>query len=176
MRTHSVFIVLAGLALIGLSGCSTARDQLGLDRSAPDEFMVVKNAPLSMPPDYSLRPPRPGAPRPQDVAAYEAARTTVFGDENNAQNTSVSASSAENVLLQKAGGTQANPNIRNIVDVESQEIDKDNQPVVDKLLGWGRKEEPGASVVNAKEEAERLKRNAAEGRPVTEGDTPSIDP
>ena len=61
-----VAAVLAAAVL--LAGCSS--DDLsrtfGLTRDAPDEFTVTTRAPLSMPPDYSLRPPRPGAPRPQE--------------------------------------------------------------------------------------------------------------
>ena len=49
------------ISFLALSGCSDAKEQLGLTRSAPDEFAVVKRAPLAMPPDYTLRPPRPGA-------------------------------------------------------------------------------------------------------------------
>ena len=156
-----------------VSGCSSAKDKLGLTKSAPDEFMVVKNAPLAMPPDYSLLPPRPGAPRPQEMATSQAAKATVFGmDSASAQPTS--ASSSEQLLLQQAGSTQANPNIRNIVDAESAKIEKKNQSVAEKLVGWGDSS-PGASVVNATEEAQRLNRNAAEGKPVTAGETPTIE-
>ena len=34
------------------------------DRKRPDEFAIGKQAPLVIPPDYALAPPRPGAPRP----------------------------------------------------------------------------------------------------------------
>lgn len=44
-----------------LSGCVLFD---GSRRSGPDEFGVVSRAPLSQPPDYSLRPPRAGAARP----------------------------------------------------------------------------------------------------------------
>ncbi len=60
---HGLFksgtVVLA--AGILLSGCILFD---GSRRSGPDEFGVVSRAPLSQPPDYSLRPPRAGAARP----------------------------------------------------------------------------------------------------------------
>jgi hypothetical protein len=60
-----VAAVLAAAALV--AGCSTDLTRtFGLTHDAPDEFTVTTRAPLSMPPDYSLRPPRPGAPRPQE--------------------------------------------------------------------------------------------------------------
>ena len=55
-------------AVVALTGCSG--DELtrnfGLTRDAPDEFTVTTRAPLSMPPNYQLRPPRPGASRPRN--------------------------------------------------------------------------------------------------------------
>ena len=47
-----------GAALAALAGCSgTVQEKLGLGKRAPDEFQVVRRAPLILPPDYSLRPP-----------------------------------------------------------------------------------------------------------------------
>jgi len=36
-------------------------------------------------------------------------------------------------------------------------------------------DQPSASIVNAKEESERLQQNEASGKPVTEGKTPTIE-
>ena len=53
-------IVLIGTYLCGvlaLSACSTAtKEKLGLTKKAPNEFMVIPRAPLSLPPEYDLRP------------------------------------------------------------------------------------------------------------------------
>lgn len=52
-------LLMFGAALI-LSSCGdSTKRALGLARIAPDEFAVVKSAPLSQPPDFKLRPPRP---------------------------------------------------------------------------------------------------------------------
>lgn len=53
--------------LCGCSSSSLSR-AFGLTRDAPDEFTVVTRAPLSMPPDFSLRPPEPGVARPQETS------------------------------------------------------------------------------------------------------------
>jgi len=45
-----------------LSGCDSLRDAAGLTKKSPDEFAVTTKAPLVIPPDFSLRPPLPGAP------------------------------------------------------------------------------------------------------------------
>jgi hypothetical protein len=63
--------------LVLLSGCSDFRVALGMDRVGPDEFAVESRAPLTIPPDFDLRPPQPGAPRPQDVTSAERARRVI---------------------------------------------------------------------------------------------------
>ncbi|MCB9982506.1 MAG: DUF3035 domain-containing protein [Rhodospirillales bacterium] len=172
MKTFKV-IFLTGFALAALSACESAKDQLGLTKEAPDEFKVVKHAPLEMPPSYTLRPPQPGAPRPQEQAMVDEARDTVLGE--GASQADSPSSGSESVLLQAAGATQADPNIRAKVDEESANMVDENQPVIDKLMNLGRDTPPPASVVDAKKESERLQQNQIEGKPVTEGETPSLD-
>jgi hypothetical protein len=60
-----------------LSGCDSIRQIAGLDRRGPDEFAVESRAPLTIPPDFELRPPAPGAARPQEVSAAEKARKAI---------------------------------------------------------------------------------------------------
>ena len=166
-------IVLAAFCVLTLGACDSTKDQLGLNKQVPDEFKVVKRAPLDLPPDYSLRPPRPGAPRPQERSTSEQAASTVFGQETSAP---VAATSGEAALLSRAGSNAADPNIRRTVDEETQELFDRNKPVAEKLLGiGGDKTEASATVVDAKAEAERLDQNAADNKPVTEGETPSIE-
>src|SRR3954471_7895280 len=66
-------------AMVALSGCQTARRTLGLQRTVPDEFAVAAPAPLSVPPDYNLRPRPPGEERPQQLPPTEQARAALVG-------------------------------------------------------------------------------------------------
>ena len=50
---------------------------MGIERVGPDEFAVESRAPLVVPPDFDLRPPQPGAPRPQEKTAAEKARSVI---------------------------------------------------------------------------------------------------
>jgi hypothetical protein len=80
MQGHRYLIVVAALGMaVALSGCEGVKKELGLGKNPPDEFQVVSRAPLSLPPDYNLRPPEPGAPRPQEGTARDQAETAVFG-------------------------------------------------------------------------------------------------
>ena len=54
-RKWVLFAALA--AALSLSACADMKKELGIGRNSPDEFMVVKRAPLTLPPDDDLRPP-----------------------------------------------------------------------------------------------------------------------
>lgn len=158
----------------GLSACDTAKEELGLNKSVPDEFQVVKRAPLAMPPQYTLRPPSPGAPRPQEQAMVDEARDAVFGADA-AEAVQSAPTTAEGALLQQAGALNTDPGIRSRVDQESANMVDENQPVIEKLISIGSDSLPPAKVLDAKKEAERLQKNIAEGKPVTDGgETPSV--
>lgn len=176
MMTKNVKLLLffcAGPLL--LAGCSGAKEKLGLERQVPDEFAVVKRAPLELPPNYGLRPPRPGAQRPQEQSTDQIARQTIFGaQEAEDQNAQLEQTSAENLLLQQAGAQRADPSIRSKIDAEVEIQAEDKRPVAEKLLGLGDDQAP-ARVVNAKQEAERIRQNIESGQPVTEGETPYFD-
>jgi hypothetical protein len=163
----------AVLVALGVSGCSDVRKSMGLDRSPPDEFAVLSRAPLSMPPDFSLRPPQPGAARPQEPAMRDEARAVVLR-KGNRINGSGGISAAEAALLEQAGGRMAEPDIRQRVDAETAAVLAADRRWTEGLLFW-RESTPRASIVDAREEAKRLKENAAQGKPVTAGETPRIE-
>ncbi len=49
--------LLLGSAALLLNGCDSVRNTLGLDHYQADEFNINENPPLSIPPNYNLRPP-----------------------------------------------------------------------------------------------------------------------
>src|SRR5947208_7145508 len=77
-KQRTILLAVACLALpLLLSGCGEFRRALGMDRVGPDEFAVESRAPLTIPPDFDLRPPQPGASRPQEITAAERARKAI---------------------------------------------------------------------------------------------------
>ena len=165
-------------------GCSSLKEPLCLTKQSPDEFKVVSRAPLSMPPDYNLRPPTPGAPRPQEGTTRDQAAAAVFGypgaglqpdqippiGEGEAE---AAQSSGESALLQSAGAGGVDPNIRSLVDSETAADQADSETLADTLVFW-RDPEPYGDVIDAEAEQKRLQENAALGQPVTTGETPVI--
>lgn len=174
MKKYSFLVCIA--AAFTLSGCDKTKEQFDFSKKPPDEFQVTTRAPLEMPPDYKLRPPRPGAPRPQEQAAVEEAKQAVFGPETmQPQQQAEPMTQGEAILLQKSGVGGIDPNIRDKVDQESAEIAKESAPTIDRLLGKvGKKVEAPATVVDPVKETERIIQNKEEGKPVTDGETPSV--
>ncbi|MCI5059866.1 MAG: DUF3035 domain-containing protein [Alphaproteobacteria bacterium] len=175
MKNLNIVLFMMG-ALLSVSACSKTQEQFDFSKKAPDEFAVVKRAPLEMPPDYQLRPPRPGAPRPQESATDEKAKQAVFGiedlQENKQERQPVSV--GESILLQKSGVAETKTNIRDIIDQETAEIIKEETPTVDRLLGKvGKEIEAPADVVDPVKETERIIHNSNAGKPVTDGETPT---
>jgi hypothetical protein len=72
-----LFAVACLSASLLLPGCSNFRQMVGIDQVGPDEFAVEARAPLTIPPEYDLRPPQPGAPRPQEASSADKARKVI---------------------------------------------------------------------------------------------------
>lgn len=168
MRPHRL-LLLATFAAASLSatGCGSLR-QLAGAKTTPDEFRVITKAPLVVPPEYALRPPAPGEPRPQELAPESAARNALLGARGN-----IVRSQGENLLVAKAGGERSDPLIRYVVDDEFGDIAHKEKSFADRVLFW-RKDQPATAAaaagvqptpVDAAAEQQRLA-NLTGGRPV----------
>ncbi len=162
---------LACLSLLALAGCSgdEVSRTFGITRDAPDEFAVTTRAPLSMPPDYALRPPRPGALRPQEQSARAAAEGALVPQA--ALQPAAQMTPGQQALLQ-AAGRPAPADIRSKLD-EDAALAVTDRPITDRLLFWRAPPAPG-TVVDPTREAQRLRENAALGQGPQAGDTPII--
>ncbi|HEY5599008.1 MAG TPA: DUF3035 domain-containing protein [Kiloniellales bacterium] len=172
----SVVVALA----VTLAACEGIKKQLGQTKQPPDEFRVVSRAPLTLPPDFTLRPPEPGATRPQEGTTAEQARQAIFRVEEPqvapvpAAAVADGRSAGEQSLLRAAGAENADPNIRQLVERETLRLNDESEGFIDSLIFWRDKEVPGV-VVDAQSEAQRLRENAALGKEATSGQTPTIE-
>ncbi|MDE2030355.1 MAG: DUF3035 domain-containing protein [Alphaproteobacteria bacterium] len=164
-------LLLLGLAALALTACSDARKELGLGRSAPDEFAVVNRPPLSMPPDYTLRPPRPGAPPLHVVNPEQSARKALLGNAASPASESV----GEQALLKEAGVSKALPDIRAIVNREEAQRVVASPHLVQRLMDWSDSDQKPAATVDAAAEAARIKKAQEEKKPIDQGATPVIE-
>ncbi len=172
VRVFSAALVSGGL-LLGLNACDSIKSSLGMTKSAPDEFAVVPNLPLVVPPDFHLRPPGSGGPGQLEKPVRERAAASVFGTEPGAAEQDVGFAQGEAAILRAAGATSLDPNIRDTIDREFSIYAKSEQGFLTDLMFWRDEEQPGEPL-DASAEAKRLTENAALGKPVTEGETPII--
>jgi len=100
-KTKTILLAIATTSL--LAGCGSS----GLfNRERPDEFAVQRQAPLVVPPDFALTPPKPGEPRPVDRGLQQQTLDALFGG-------SAPRSGVESDAISRAGN--AAPGIRSSV-------------------------------------------------------------
>jgi hypothetical protein len=99
---------LAVLATLALLGACTHHRHVGTfgGRGAPDELAIGRQAPLVIPPDFNISPPKPGAPRPVAPDARTDALQALFPDSVTPK------SNGETALLDAAGASRADPTAR----------------------------------------------------------------
>jgi len=126
----TALILSTSLALTLVTGCASLSGS-----NSPDEFRVVKKAPLVVPPDYSLRPPQAGQSQPFEIDEERAGAASAFGTDIG-QN----ASAAERALVAAAGANAVSPVIRQRVDWEESKTIRKSPSITDRVLFWQRDE------------------------------------
>lgn len=178
--TKTGFLFAISSAFFALSACTpgAVRQKLGIETRSPDEFAVVRHAPLEVEEslltgDTTLPKPQPGAPRPQESTPEQTAQKVLFGQTPEA---ATNLSAADQAFLQRTGAPDAQSDVRTALTKENEELHDRNKPVAERLFNFrGDSSIPSATVVDAQAEAKRLQENLEQGKPVTDGDTPSIE-
>ena len=154
--------MLLGFASVTLSACSDFRRAIGTEKSSPDEFAVVVRAPLSLPPDFTLRPSGP-----DDETAAAAPLATEVAESIFGQQRQTLTGYDELFSL-----SSIEPDVRTLVDEETAGIRFERRLPIQVLFGGLADVGP---VLNQIEEDARLRRNRAENAPLNAGATPAID-
>jgi hypothetical protein len=144
MSVNRVIVGVALLAATGLAGCESTQKALGMSKVTPDEFRIVTKAPLVVPPDYALRPPAPGEPRPQELQPESAARTALLGQREAEVRTD-----GEKLLVAKAGADKADPLIRYVVDDEFGDVAHKDKSFADRVMFWKSSKAPTSDATKA---------------------------
>ena len=149
MRTA---LILPAVLALALGGCGTTRG----GKNQPDEFKVLTMAPLVVPPEYNLIPPRPGELGVEDLRTSEAARKAMFGSARSSANVSP----AERALLANLSQGKIDPAIRTKLDAEGGQLTVKSKSFADRILFWRKGDTYIAdeTMLDADAEAERLRR------------------
>lgn len=151
------------LLIIGILATVTScggdmKDTLGMRKSAPDEFVVISNPPLSVPPQFELPSPN----------SDEVVKPSQFQIETKSQPKALT--DYESKFIDSLGNKSGTTEVKKLIEKERSESQKKEKSkgVVSKTLSKisGNSEDP---VINPVAERERLKQNKEEGKPITEG-------
>lgn len=162
-KMHVNMAVVAAAAALSLAGCSGLSEELGMGKNPPDEFAVVTKAPLVMPPDFTLRPPQPGAPATREPSPTDRARNALLPGETPAGSTQ-----GQSALLSRAGTPEED--IRAKVDGDNRELAEKNQSFANAVLGLGSTKNPADQTIDPVAERQRLMEN--KGAPEGTGAAP----
>jgi hypothetical protein len=149
-------IVAAGA--VALMGCQTIREATGLSKEGPDEFAVVTKAPLIIPPEFNLRPPRDGAPPVNQVQPTDVAQSALFETQDPATAAKTIAgdySDAEKMLLATAGAANPDPSIRQQIASDGRSMEASDDAFTKQVLFWQDSKGEGLNV-DAETEAKRM--------------------
>jgi len=173
---NKIALLIATVCVVSLSACDNVRQTLTQTKGAPDEFAVYTRAPLTMPPDYGVRP-KPSSANETDSpsgAPQETARRVLLENSTQTITPVRSATPGTTALLTRVGVHNADPDIRQAINRETTAFAEENKTVIDNMMFW-RKTESGA-IVDADAETKRIQETQALGQPVNEGTTEIIEP
>lgn len=125
---------------LSLGGCSGFSRAIGAEKTIPNEFEVITKAPLVIPPDFSLKPPAPGAERGPQTEAELIAQRAMLGE---GQAYTPGMTPGERALVAAAGATHSDPMIRQVVDQEYANLISKGDDFAERLIFWEKR--PGAT-------------------------------
>ena len=149
------------LAVLSLNACSTVRQSAGVTRKSMDEFQVVENPPLIIPPDFNLVDPDQLQQKNIEDVEKELAKEILFGLDEKEQNTEKQISTM-NEILSQAKATDVSSDIRKEFDQEFAQEKKTNSVF---QIDWDNEEE----VLDAVKESERIRDQNFKGEKISEG-------
>ena len=109
-----IFYIILTLAIF-LNSCSSVRESAGVTRKSFDEYVVVENPPLIIPPDFDLIPPDQLEEKNIDNVESDLAKEILYGlDENDSKNQDNL--STMNQILKETDAVNASSKIREEID------------------------------------------------------------
>ncbi|HEY3637604.1 MAG TPA: DUF3035 domain-containing protein [Rhizomicrobium sp.] len=172
-------VAVLSAAALSLIGCETIREAAGVTKEPPDEFAIVTKSPLVVPPDFNLKPPKPGAVPTNQSSPTQSALAALYGDDMVAAAAAIpgSFSPEERIVLANTGGAKSDPSIRKQIAADEKQMEATDDSFTDQLLFQSADPYKGTPV-NADAEAARIEAAKAQGQPVagTSGAQPSKPP
>ncbi|MBL94063.1 MAG: hypothetical protein CFH06_00113 [Alphaproteobacteria bacterium MarineAlpha3_Bin5] len=169
--------VLILLCTIVLANCESAKKIIGNKKQVPDEFVIYARPPLSLPPNFGLRPPSPGSSTGLAVTPGMEAAAALSGRKaqiNTPADAGLKDTPGTFAILKQTGALDAHPSIRKVINQETSILSKEDTHFVNKLIFWVDDKPYEGTVVDADKESKRIQENQALGKTLDQGETPKI--
>ncbi len=108
-------ISLVIISILFLVSCNTVRDSAGVNRKVIDEYAVIENPPLVIPPNFNLLPPDQIESKKIEDTDAELAKEILFGLDNN-KNEIKSDNSLINEIIKETKASEVDENIRDTIN------------------------------------------------------------
>ena len=95
-----IFLSLFIFSSLFLASCSQIRDSAGVNRKNIDEFKVVENPPIVIPPDFNLLPPEQLSEKNINEVEGELAKEILFGLDEDSTDENIQLSTMETIINQ----------------------------------------------------------------------------
>ena len=162
MKSFYLFFLLSALIL---NGCSKVRESAGVTRKSVDEFKVIENPSLIIPPDFNLLSSDQETKKSINDVDQDLAKEILFGLDGKIIKTEIQLSTM-NQLLSEADALDVNPSIREEIDAEfSQELKTDGIFNID----WKNEIE----VLDAVKESECIRNKTFNNESITDCNVPT---
>ena len=110
-------IIIAFISSLFLVSCNTVRDSAGVNRKAIDEYSVIENPPLVIPPDFNLLPPEQMESKDIDDTDSELAKEILFGLDEDGSDENPD-DSLINEIIKETKANEVDENIRDDINEE----------------------------------------------------------
>ena len=164
MIKFKIHIIIVFLSLCLIYSCTKVRESAGVSRKSPDEFQVIENPPLVIPPNFSLVSPGQLQEKTIDDIETNLAEEILFGlgEKNSPLENQLS---TMNQILLKTDAMNVSNTIRDEIDENfSNEIKKENF--------FQNEWENEIEVLNAVEESKRIREKIFNNESIVDDDIP----
>ena len=105
MSNKNLFTI-ALLLVLSLSSCTSIKKTLGLEKDVPNEFLIEKRDPLTLPPEYNILPPDSNAKINKNKQSSSSLKTIFDKDlgsqkKSSSKNVPSNTKSVENDILKQ---------------------------------------------------------------------------
>ncbi len=116
--------ILLAVSLVCLASCSGLKSTLGINKVSPNEYTVLRQAPLSMPPSDYMLPPAEQSQTPQTDLRSETGEEILYGKTTEKTSTDSSLSQSDRKFLANTAHVNKKENIKEVITQENAQKDQ----------------------------------------------------